>query len=204
LTITIGEWLKQNPEALRQPDPLPAEPPSWEPSRWFALTVEPLREAYAAGHLIGRRIACYLPAVAVWCRRGRAMQWRTEPMFRGYVFIRVGQASAADEVGRARHLPGVTGVVPAADTDEALAAIRETDIARMRTEEALSFRRKREAMPYEGRLNPGDPVTIAEGAFADFGGHIAELIDAERAKVLVVIFGRATPVILPVWMLEAG
>jgi transcriptional antiterminator NusG len=49
----------------------------------------------------------------------------------------------------------------------------------------------------------GDPVKIKEGAFENFEGAVDEVLaEKGRIRVIVTIFGRATPVELEYWQLE--
>lgn len=171
---------------------------------WFALQAEPQQETLAAAHLIGRRFDVYLPAVAVYAKRGRAMQWRTEPMFRGYLFLRMTLGRLAESVARVQTLPGVRGFVRMAggDSTSALAAIRPDDMLRIRHDEAESFGHKRHGQ-YDGHLAPGAAVRVVDGPFAGFPGEVENIRDGDHVRVLVQIFGRATPVTVAAWALEA-
>jgi len=52
-------------------------------------------------------------------------------------------------------------------------------------------------------FEPGDRVKIKEGPFQNFDGDVEEVIpDKGLVKVIVTIFGRATPVELEYWQLE--
>lgn len=179
--------------------PTPAEAAIEGLTLWFALQTEPLRESLAASHLVARDFSCYLPAVATYyAKRGPTPQWRTEPMFRGYLFLRSAEGRVAATLARVRGLPGVIGVVRASGDNAAYAVISPDDIARMREGETRSFERKMAALskhhvPYEGALKVGDQVRIAEGTFEGHLGRIEELRDEDRITVLVDVFGRATP-----------
>ncbi|MEO1237628.1 MAG: transcription termination/antitermination protein NusG [Planctomycetota bacterium] len=49
----------------------------------------------------------------------------------------------------------------------------------------------------------GDPIKITSGAFENMEGTVDELMpDQGKVKVIVMIFGRATPVELEYWMIE--
>lgn len=178
---------------------------------WFIIETEPQREATSAGHLIGRRFHVYLPAVAIWSRRGRAYQWRTQPMFRGYLFLHIPLDLLAGAVNRLRDIPGVRSLVhldAVLDGAPALAAVQPDDMARIRNTEAQSFARRRAAerkqrMPYEGPLAIGDRVRVTDGPFAFEIGPVEEILDDQRARVLLNVLGRATPVTLPAHALEA-
>ena len=53
------------------------------------------------------------------------------------------------------------------------------------------------------RIKKGDKVKIREGPFENFEGLVDE-IDAQKwkVKVIVTIFGRATPIEIEYWQLE--
>jgi transcriptional antiterminator NusG len=52
-------------------------------------------------------------------------------------------------------------------------------------------------------FQPGDPVKITSGPFENMEGTVDELLpDQGKVKVIVMIFGRATPVELEYWIIE--
>ncbi len=52
-------------------------------------------------------------------------------------------------------------------------------------------------------LEPGDGVKIKEGPFENFDGTVGEVFPAKgQVRVMVTIFGRATPVDLEYWQVE--
>lgn len=178
---------------------------------WLALQTENGRETLAASQLIARHLTCYLPAICVYAQRGRACQWRTVPLFRGYLFLRVPQAAAVAHVERARGSAGILGIMRGRGraTEAGYAIVPETDISHCRTVEARSFERKLAALrkqrgPYDGPLQVGDTVRVGEGPLEGWAGVVEKLTDAERVLVLMDILGRATHVTLPARALEGA
>lgn len=180
---------------------------------WFALEAHPQQETLAAAHLLGRGFAPYLPAVTIYAQRGRAWQWRTMPMFRGYLFLRISLAGLETSLDRVRAIPGVRGFVHLSGDDlagrVALAMIGEADMRRMRKREADSFARKRAAMnqehqPYDGDLKVGEAVRVTDPRMpAGTVGTIDSIESVDRMKLTIPgILGRATPVTLPTWAVE--
>jgi len=118
-------------------------------------------------------------------KRGKKVSVKKK-YFPSYVFI---QMSLSDETWRlVNSVPGLTSFVgqrekpqpvPEREIDEILARL-EGDTSRIKIE-----------APFE----VGDTVKVVDGAFADFSGVVDE-VNPERGKVkvLVTIFGRATPV----------
>lgn len=212
--ITIREAVEQHAMELARrvwPSAPADDLSSPEDAPWFAIETEPQQETLAAGHLIGRRFDAYLPAEAIYAKRGRSMQWRTMPMFRGYLFLRVAVERLTLSVARIQSLPGVKAFVRMAGGDGHLdlAAIDPEDMLRIRLREAHSFERKRVALsrrhqPYGGGLEPGDKVRITEGPFESFTGEVQDIRDGDSATILVEIFGRATPVTVTPYALVAA
>ena len=77
--------------------------------------------------------------------------------------------------------------------------MRDTDVAKMLSEVA----KPEDAPSIKMEFKKGDMVKIREGAFENYEG-VVDSIDAERGvvRVIVTIFGRATPVELEYWQVE--
>lgn len=60
-----------------------------------------------------------------------------------------------------------------------------------------------DAAPISVEFDKGDMVKIKEGAFENFEGHVEEVLPEKGLiRVVVTIFGRATPVELEYWQVE--
>ncbi len=105
-------------------------------------------------------------------------------MFPGYVLIEMEMSDDAWYV--VRNTPGVTGFVSSGTKPLPLSAEEvEHVLAEMETG----------AEKIEIDLEPGDPVEIRDGAFKDNTGTVDEVYpDQRKARILVDIFGRETPV----------
>ena len=63
--------------------------------------------------------------------------------------------------------------------------------------------RPEEAATMQVEFGPGDAVKIKEGPFENFEGSVDEVLaDKGLVRVIVTIFGRATPVELEYWQIE--
>lgn len=207
--LTIGEAARLAGFPVTDAKPVDADPGG--PRLWLALQTESGRETLAAAQLIARRLNCYLPAIAFYAQRGRACQWRTAPLFRGYLFLRVPQAAAAAHVARARAAAGVLDVMRGNGraAESGYAIVPEADIRHCREVETRSFERKAAAQrkqrgPYDGPLKIGDAVRVGVGPLEGWAGIIEKLTDSERVLVLMDILGRATHVTLPARALEGA
>jgi transcriptional antiterminator NusG len=117
--------------------------------------------------------------------------------FPGYVLVQM------EMNDRTWHLvkgtPKVTGFVGNAKRPEEVVAIRDDEVSRLT------------AQISEGTLKPkpkvqfdeGDQVRVIDGPFANFNGTVEEVKpDKGKVRVLVSIFGRATPVELDFMQVE--
>jgi len=67
----------------------------------------------------------------------------------------------------------------------------------------LQIEKAQEGAPISVEFQKGDQVKIKEGAFENFEGAVDEvLLDRGLIRVIVTIFGRATPVELEYWQVE--
>ena len=114
--------------------------------------------------------------------------------FPGYVLV---QMDLNDEAWYLlKNIPGVTGFigtktkpVPLLDSEVNL-IIKQTEEGREKPTPKVIFEK-------------GDSVKVIEGPFINFGGTIEEVNpDKGKIKVMVLIFGRATPVELEYWQVE--
>ncbi len=105
-------------------------------------------------------------------------------LFPGYVLIQMEMSDDAWYV--VRNTPGVTGFVSSGTKPLPLSADEvEHVLAEVESK----------AQKIEIDLDPGDPVEIRDGAFKDNTGVVDEVYPEQRkARILVDIFGRETPV----------
>jgi transcriptional antiterminator NusG len=122
---------------------------------------------------------------------GRRVTTRT--FYPGYVFV---QMEMTDETWHLiKDTPKVSGFVGGRHPT----AVPEPEIAQIAQQVAEGAAKPKPKVVYE----PGDHVRVIDGAFANFTGTV-EKINAEKqkVKVLVSIFGRATPVELDYGQVE--
>lgn len=114
--------------------------------------------------------------------------------FPGYVLVEMSMDDEAWYV--VRNIPGVTGFI---GTKTKPVPLLESEVNHIikQTEE-----RKEKPTP-KVIFEKGDSVKIIEGPFINFSGTVEEVNpDKGRVKVMVSIFGRATPVELEYWQVE--
>ena len=113
----------------------------------------------------------------------------------GYVFLQM--ESDGEVFKMVREVGGVSSFAGTGDTPVPLS---EDEIANV----LGLIEDKKDRPKAEIRFRKGDKVKVIEGAFANFQGTVEE-IDADKARlrVMVSIFGRATPVDLNVLEVEA-
>ena len=107
-----------------------------------------------------------------------------EKIYPGYVLVEM--MVDDDSWYVVRNTPNVTGFIGAGTVPTPLSGAEvETLMKRMGVEEPK----------YKIDVKAGDRVKITDGPFKDFDGKISEIdMEKGRVKVLIVIFGRETPV----------
>jgi len=117
-------------------------------------------------------------------------------VYPGYVLV---EMEMNDELWHAvKNTPRVTGFVGGGNSPVPLSA---DEVNQILYRQASSAERPRPKMTFE----KNDPVRIIDGPFANFSGKVDE-VNTERGtlRVMVTIFGRATPVELEFLQVEKG
>lgn len=162
-----------------------------EPERnWFILLTEPQMERKAAAHLIGRRFKVYLPEELVWTTRGvrrRKVEIR-RPMFRGYLFIRLGFIADGDRWSVVTSVPGVHKFMRTGDD---YAIVPDSIMQKVAGVEEELLKPKPVRGP-SAIFSPGETVRISDGPFSGFQAQIESLDDSKRITILLPFLGRAS------------
>ena len=116
--------------------------------------------------------------------------------FPGYILVQM------ELTDRSRHLvqntPKVTGFV-GASAKETPPAVSDAEVQRLTTQITEGTLKPKPKVQFE----EGDTVRVIDGPFANFNGSVEEVNPEKgRVKVLVSIFGRATPVELDFMQVE--
>lgn len=128
----------------------------------------------------------FVPTETVEEIKGGVKKSQSRKTLPGYMLV---QMELDDEtLHLVRNTPKITGFVGNARKPPAL---REAEVARMRTGQGSSAPKPRIKVEYHA----GDQIRVTEGPFANFNGSIEEVkADKQKVKVLVSIFGRSTAV----------
>lgn len=157
-------------------------------AHWFCLRSQPKHEHIAAAHLKTiDGVAVFLPRVRFQRPTRQGLAWTTEALFPNYLFARFDWHNSLRQVQAAR---GVSGVV---HFGQRWPVVDEHIIAELRlavgTEELHTI-----ATP----LQPGDGVTIAEGAMRGLQAVVSRVMPSrERVALLLEFLGRQTTIEVP-------
>jgi transcriptional antiterminator NusG len=189
---------------LSQDEPSQAEPPPVEAARnWYIIhtysgfeqkVADSLRsraEAFGFAHQIGQVL---IPTEEVVELRGGKKVTSKRMLYPGYVLV---EMEMNDELWHAvKATPRVTGFVGGGTSPVPLTADEVNSIL---YRQASSAERPRPKLSFE----KGENVRIIDGPFNNFSGKVDE-VNPERntLRVLVTIFGRATPVELDFLQVE--
>jgi len=108
--------------------------------------------------------------------------------FPGYILVRMDLNSETWHI--VKGTPKITGFVGGGETPP---SISDDEVARM------TQRIKEGAVKPKPKIHfeDGESVRVISGPFANFSGYIDEVLeDKEKLRVMVQVFGRATPVVL--------
>ena len=133
--------------------------------------------------------------------RGRGDKKYVErKMYPGYVFIEM----ELEEDGTIGEKPWflireTTGVGDFIGSGGKPSVMRQSDVDKM----LMQVVKAQDGAPIAVEFAKGDQVKIKEGAFENFEGAVDEVLpDKGLVRVMVTIFGRATPVELEYWQIE--
>lgn len=134
--------------------------------------------------IVGRTL---VPVEKVFMSKNGKKFLREKTIYPGYVFV---ETSALGEVSNMlKSIQGATGFVKSRSGD--IEPIKDYEVKNLLQVEDD----KREIIENIKNFNEGDEVTITHGAFEGFKGKIQEsIVDKNRIKVGVLVFGRITSI----------
>lgn len=181
---------------------------------WYVIRSATRREKTAEASLRELGFEVYLPCEIRWANQGHQRVEKQSPLFVGYLFARrpTGTAWTAEDLDDAKGGEAVHKVLfyerMEAGQSVIVSLIRPKLIDAIREAEAEGkFNRTLKDRPRPKGQNPykvGDKAKVIDGPFAGFVAQVVQLNGADRAKLLVNIFGRMTPAEVPVKELEAA
>lgn len=108
---------------------------------------------------------------------------RKKRIFPGYIYINMVMNSHTQNlVTSSQHISGFVG------------GSRPQSLPEQQMDEILNKQKDNFKTSNTNSLNVGDKVKVQEGPFATFIGTVEGVISAQKVKVNIMIFGRATPV----------
>lgn len=157
-------------------------------SGWYVIQVKPRQEGRVLRRLALAAIGTFLPFIETPRRRGGARSRVLEPLFPGYIFVRLPPLPADPAPwGRVRWTPGVVRVLGVGETAVAVPA-ELVEAIEARTME-LGFVR----LP--SPLSNGVRVRLRSGPFQDLEAMFERPVSrAGRVLVLLQLLGQPTPV----------
>ncbi|MBL8140163.1 MAG: transcription termination/antitermination factor NusG [Acidobacteria bacterium] len=139
-------------------------------------------QAYGLQDAIGEVV---IPTEKVHEKRGTKQIEASRRVFPGYIFVQMAMTDEAWHV--VKNTPKVTGFVGA--------GVKPTPMSGDEVKTILEQAERGSLSPVGPSVEKGDQVQINEGPFTSFNGVVEEVNTEKRTlKVMVTIFGRATPV----------
>jgi transcriptional antiterminator NusG len=118
-------------------------------------------------------------------------------VFPGYILVNMEMTDATWHL--VKGTPKVTGFVGSAKSPRDVPAIPDNEVLRLTAQLSEGAVKPKPKVQYED----GDQVRVIDGPFANFNGTVEEVKpDKGKVRVLVSIFGRATPVELDFMQVE--
>lgn len=155
---------------------------------WYAVRSKPRQELMAAEHLARQRYEVYLPLMRSQKRRGGRWSEVVEPLFPGYLFVRLDlEHRSALPIRSTRGAIGLVcfGGTPRPVPDSVVESLFATP-----TDHTGAIRRER-------LFAPGDPVEVTVGRLAGLRAVFLAPTGRERALLLLDLLGRHHRVVVP-------
>lgn len=154
---------------------------------WYAIHAKARQEHLALEHLGRQHFSAYLPLIRLHRRRRGAWVQVTEPLFPGYLFVRLDPER--DNTAPIRSTRGVVGLVRFGG---ALRPVPEGLVEHLLATQADPDG----AISQERLFQAGDRVEIVSGPLAGLQAIFLAPTGQERAQLLLNLLGRETRVVL--------
>lgn len=156
---------------------------------WYLLQCKPRQNFRAEENLCNQGFTCFQPVVEVERLQSGKRRITTEPLFPGYLFIRLD--SINDNWSPIRSTRGVSRLVgftglPLRVPDDVVEALRQ----------------RLDEQPRIVPLQPGDTVIIKDGAFATIEAIFKAFDGEERVVILLNLMNREQQLVVPVGSIE--
>ncbi|MCG8590933.1 MAG: transcription termination/antitermination protein NusG [Proteobacteria bacterium] len=179
------------------PTPKKSAPPPPGEKKWYIVHTYSGQEARAKQSLLERASALgfedkfdeiLIPEESVVEMVKGQKRTSKRKFFPGYILVRM---ELNDETWHlVKGTPKITGFVGHSTTPP---SISEEEVARMTQQIKEGAAKPKPKIQFE----EGESVRVVTGPFANFSGYIDEVLtEKEKVKVMVQVFGRATPVVL--------
>ena len=153
-------------------------------SQWFVVNTKPRQEQVARDNLQRQGYHVYLPRIAMQKRRRDQWHSISEPLFPGYVFVKL--TLGQDNTAPIRSTLGALGLVRFGTHTPSL---DDSLIDWFKQQEQQQFEKTKTASDL---FKSGAPVTILNGPFVGLQAVYEMLKSADRALLLISILGRDT------------
>lgn len=150
---------------------------------WYLLQCKPRQDARASEHLCRQGFECFHPTVQVESARRGKMTTHSQPLFPGYLFIRIPSTANWTSLHSTR---GVTRVVGFAGRP-----------CRVEDELVEHLQCRCERQDQRRAFNPGDTVHVQIGPYAELDAVFVSMDGDERVMLLLNVLNRQQPVRVP-------
>jgi transcriptional antiterminator RfaH len=155
---------------------------------WYAVQTKPRQEGTAALNLQRQHFHTYLPKIRL--RKRRRQQWHkvVEPLFPGYLFIKVA--------------PGEQSTAPVRSTLGVVGLVRFGSQLQSVPPQIINYLKQHEETGAAARVDNewphqrGDVVQVLDGLFAGLSGVYQMEKDQNRVVLLVELLGRSNAVVV--------
>jgi transcriptional antiterminator RfaH len=152
---------------------------------WGCLQIEHRRAQLALSYLALKKFETYYPRIQIQRRVGRNIGTRTEPLFRGYSFVRI-----FEQWHEAHWAPGVISLIL---DGERPARVPDQIIDRIKAQEVNGL----VVLPKVPGLKRGDKVRIVHGALIGNLAIYEGMRGRQRVEVLLTFLGSQQRITLP-------
>lgn len=194
-----------------RPAAVAVEPITRPGMQWYVLRVasnredqvcEALKRKVVIEHLDDRIGRILVPTQREKRMRGRIAKVYDRKLYPGYVFIEM----AAEEDGSVPEdvwfmVKETMSVGDFIGSDGKPTPMKQHDVEKMLA--VVEKSAEQPTLAGMAGMKKGDPIKVKEGPFESFEGEIDEVFpDKGQVRVIVTIFGRATPIDLEYWQVE--